>query len=51
MMKDYEFQLLRGFDDKRSDRQTDISKFRVAFATEKHKTFLLTWLTHILREL
>ena len=35
MMKDDDFKLLRGFDDKQTDHWTDICECRVAFATEK----------------
>ena len=34
-MKDDDFKLLRGFDDKQTDKLTDICEYRVAFATEK----------------
>ena len=39
MMKDDDFKLLRGFDDRQIDEQTDICECRVAFATEKHFRF------------
>ena len=35
-MKDDDFELLRGFADRRTHRQMDICECRVAFATEKH---------------
>ena len=34
MMKDDDFKLLRGFDNRQTNRRTDISDCRVAFATE-----------------
>ena len=37
MMKEDDFNLLRGFADKRTDKGTDICDCRVAFATEKIK--------------
>ena len=40
MMKDDDFNLLRGFADKRTDEQIDICDCRVAFATEKS---ILSW--------
>ena len=35
MMKDDDFKLLRGFEDRQTDKRTDICDCRVAFATEK----------------
>ena len=40
MMKDDDFKLLRGFDDRQTNERTDICDCRVAFATEKSNTFL-----------
>ena len=37
MMKDDYFKLLRGFDNRQTDKRTDICDCRVAFATEKKK--------------
>ena len=34
-MKDDDFKLLRGFDDRQTNKQTDICDCRVAFASEK----------------
>ena len=34
MMKDDDFKLFRGFEDRRTDERTDIGDCRVAFATE-----------------
>ena len=34
MMKDDDFKLLRGFDDRQTNERTDICDCRVAFATE-----------------
>ena len=36
MMKDDDFKLLRGFDNRQTDEGTDICDCRVAFATEKY---------------
>ena len=35
MLKDDDFKLLRGFDDRQMNEQTDICEYRVTFATEK----------------
>ena len=46
MMKDDDFKLLRGFDNRRTDRRTDICDCIVAFATENiQKTFETTRIT------
>ena len=36
MLKDDDFKLLRGFEDRQTDKWTDICECRVAFTTEKH---------------
>ena len=41
MMKDDDFQLLRGFDYGQTDERTDICDCRVAFATENRNSRLI----------
>ena len=42
MMRDDDFELLRGFEDEQTDRQTDISECRFAFVTESMKLIKLS---------
>ena len=43
MMKDDDFKLLRGFDNRQTNGRTDIFECRVAFTTEKQLILLLTF--------
>ena len=45
-MKDDDFKLLRGFEGRQTNRQTDICECRVAFATEKALLLVLGSLCH-----
>ena len=40
MMKDDDFKLFRGFEDRKTNRQTDIGDCRVAFATDYNSTYI-----------
>ena len=43
MMKDDDFKLLRGFDNRRTNGRTDIYEYRVTFVAEKQLILLFTF--------